>query len=178
MVVVPIALVFVLWWKQSQTPATLGLAAGAFVRSLQQWRVLWIIVSAAFLFLGSNILWHRYILMRGGMYFVWCTVQQLLFQSVIGAVLRERLPNRWLGAGLAGLLFATLHLPNPVLVPATFFWGAFCYRVFEGCRSVFALALLQVMLSSMLLWETPYDLNRGFRTGPSYDLAAAGVGRR
>jgi membrane protease YdiL (CAAX protease family) len=165
---VPIAVLLLLWRKQSQTPESLGLRFGALVQSFRQWQILWILCTVLFLYLGRDILGSRYIFFRGCLYFVWCVLQQLLYQSVICAVLRKRVSKPWTAALLSGALFAVLHLPNPVLVPATFVWGVFAFMLFQGCRSVLALALLQMMLSSMLLWVAPYHLTRGFRTGPSY----------
>jgi membrane protease YdiL (CAAX protease family) len=167
-VVIPVALVGLLWRRQSQTPASLGLRFSSFVLSLRQWYVLWILSTALFLFLGRHVIFNTSILLRGCLYFIWCTLQQLLYQSVIWAVVRKRLASRWTAALVSGLVFASLHIPNPVLIPGTLLWGVFSSLLFENCRSVIGLALLQVMLSSMLMWVTPYHLHRGFRTGPSY----------
>jgi hypothetical protein len=150
-VVIPVALVLLLWRRQSQTPASLGLR-----------------FSSLFLFLGRHILFNTSILLRGCLYFIWCALQQLLYQSVIWAVVRKRLASRWAAAIVSGLVFALLHIPNPVLVVGTLVWGVFSSLLFENCRSIFGLALLQVMISSMLMWVTPYHLHHGFRTGPSY----------
>jgi hypothetical protein len=167
-VLIPIALLLVLWRKQQQTPATLGLALSECRRAFRQWRWLWLITVALFLLLGRSVLGDPKILLRGCLYFVWCSLQQLLFQSVVCAVLRKRVSRCWMAALIAGLVFSLLHLPNPILMPATLLWGICCCLMFEKCQSIFALALLQVMLSSILIWVTPPALSRDFRTGPSY----------
>ena len=169
--IIPIALVLLLWRRQSQTTASLGLSISALLRSFRQWSILWLLCICAFLFLGRHILWDKHVLFRGCLYFIWCCLQQMLYQSVICRVIRQRLANPWLAALLSGLLFAALHLPNPVLITATFVWGAVSCVMFGKVNSVLALALLQVMLSSMLMWLTPYHLHHGFRTGRSYYLA-------
>lgn len=167
-VVVPVALTFFLWRIQKQTPASLGLSASAFIRSFSQWRVLWLITIPLFLFLGRHILPDVHVLFRGVIYFVWCSVQQLLYQSVICRVVRGEVAAGAAVPLVSGFIFALLHLPNPVLVPATFIWGFCACVLFVKCRSALALALLQVMLSSMLMWLTPYQWHHGFRTGPSF----------
>ncbi len=92
----------------------------------------------------------------------------LVFQSMTYVPLRNSLTDRRVAASLAGVAFALAHAPNPVLVPATLAWGIAACLLFERCRSVWGLALLQVMLSSMLMWATPPRLHHGFRIGPYY----------
>ena len=166
--VVPVFLVGWLWRSQSQTVFQLGLSLAEFRRALREWRLMWLGTLGLFLFLGRTILFSTpHIAYRGGVYFVWCLLQQTLFQSAICSPLRQRL-SRLPAAGLAGIAFALLHLPNPVLVPGTLVWGAAACLLFEKARSVIGLAVLQVMLSSMLLWISPYSLSHGFRVGPFY----------
>ncbi len=166
-VLAPLLLVGILWRSEKQTPASLGLAVEPFLRSFRDWRMLWIFTSALFLFLGRHTLASGYVLVRGCFYFGWCAIQQMLFQSVICSPLRKALPAN-IAVLFAALFFAVLHWPNPILVPATFIWGALSMLLFEKCRTVFSIALLQVMWSSMLLWLAPYHLTHGFRIGPWY----------
>jgi len=167
-VIFPILLTVLLWRRQSQTLESLGLRFSAFVLSLRQWYILWIATALLFVFLGWHILFNIRVLLRGCVYFVWCLLQQVAFQSAVYSVLRKHLRQNWAAALLAGLVFALLHAPNPVLMLATFAWGFASSVLFESCRSVLGLALLQVMLSSMLLWVVPYRLHHGLRVGPSY----------
>jgi hypothetical protein len=169
-VVFPIALVLLLWRRQSQTLDSLGLRLSAFILSLRKWYVLWILIAALFLFLGWHVLFSLNILARGAVYFAFCVVQQLVYQSVVYTVVRKTLKQRWTAALISGLIFALLHAPNPVLMLGTLFWGVCSSLLFENCRTVFGLALLQVMLSSMLMWLTPVQLHHRFRVGPSYYL--------
>ena len=171
-IVVPIALIALLWRRQSQTLDSLGLGFPAFVRSLRLWRVLWIVSALLFLLIGRHALFSVHVLLRGCVYFVWCVVQQLAFQSVVYSVFRKDL-GRWAAALVAGLVFALLHSPNPVLMAGTLVWGFASGLLFDNCRSVVGLALLQVMFSSLLLWLAPYELHHGLRVGPSYYRWAA-----
>jgi membrane protease YdiL (CAAX protease family) len=168
-VVFPIALVLLLWRKQQQTLDSLGLRFSAFILSLSRWRVLWILAVALFLTLGWHLLFNLNILARGGIYFAWCFVQQLIYQSVVYSVLRKTM-KPWAAALISGIVFALLHIPNPVLILGTLLWGVVSCLLFENCRTVLGLALLQVMFSSTLMWLTPVELHHRFRIGPSYYL--------
>lgn len=167
-VMVPIALTLLLWFRQSQTWDSLGLRFSNFGACFGRWAILWILTTAIFLSLGRHILFHVKILERGAIYFIWCAVQQLLYQSIVCAVLRKSVTPRWAAALVSGVVFGVLHAPNPVLMPGTFLWGVVSFFLFEDCPSVYGLALLQVMLSSTLIWSTPIYLHRGFRVGPSF----------
>lgn len=170
-VVFPIALVLLLWRKQSQTLDSLGLRFSAFILSLRRWRVLWIPTVSLFLILGWHIVFHfNILLLRGCLYFAWCFVQQLIYQSVVYTVLRKTLKQRWAAALISGFVFALLHIPNPVLMVGTLVWGVVSSVLYEDCRTALGLALLQVMFSSMLMWLTPLQLHHRFRVGPSYYL--------
>ncbi len=178
-VVFPIALIVLLWCRQSQNLGSLGLRWSALVLSLRRWRALWIVTLVLFLFLGWHTLFRFSVLLRGCVYFAWCILQQLAFQSVVYSVLRKHLQSRVAAALVAGLVFALLHAPNPVLMAGTLVWGVVSCLLFESCRSVLGLALLQVMFSSMLLWLVPHEAHHGLRVGPSYyRWAAPGSGAR
>lgn len=71
-------------------------------------------------------------------------------------------------AFLTGIIFAAVHWPNPVLVAGTFGWGVASALLFERWRSIWALGLAQVPLSSLLLAVTPGSWNHGFHIGPFY----------
>jgi membrane protease YdiL (CAAX protease family) len=106
--------------------------------------------------------------LRGALlYFLWSCLQQLTLQSMIYLPLRTALPPIK-AAFFTGLIFAVVHAPNPVLVVGTLIWGMAAPLLFERWRSIWALGLAQVALSSLLLQLTPYRLNHGFRIGPFY----------
>jgi membrane protease YdiL (CAAX protease family) len=109
-----------------------------------------------------------HLLLRGCIYFAWCVLQQLLFQNLVYRRIRQSLGAGWGAAVLAGTLFASAHLPNPVLVPATLIWGTISARIFERFPNLVAIALLQTLLSSLLLWLTPLTWNHQFHIGPGY----------
>jgi hypothetical protein len=156
------------WRSQSDTLVSLGLGWPHVACSFRRWATLWLVCTALFLYIGRNRLYDVRILERGAMYFVWCLIQQTVYQTIVYRSLRDNLRSRWVAAAVAGVAFSLVHAPNPILVGGTLIWGIASSLLFEVCPSAPALALLQVMLSSMLMWLTPYDLHHGFRIGPFY----------
>ena len=165
--------VAVSWRRRSLTPGSLGLGWEEFRASGRRWGVVWIFSVSLFLILGYRSLfsfaapdaWRR--VLRLG------AAQQVVYQSMTYLPLRDNLKSRGLAAGLAGVAFSIMHVPNPVLVPATYVWGVASSLLFERCRTVWGLALLQTMLASTLFWITPPELNRDFQIGPYYCEALA-----
>ena len=51
---------------------------------------------------------------------------------------------------------------------ATALWGAISSYLFERWPSIVALALIQLMFSSLLYELTPWEWHHGFRVGPGY----------
>ena len=162
------------WRRRRLAPADLGLGWRDLVASAAEWRCWWIPITVLFLVLGNRRLLQFSALRSGAVYFAWSAAQQVVYQSMTYLLLRRRL-KAGNAAALSGVAFALAHLPNPVLVPATLLWGAASCLLFERRRSIWGLALMQKMLSSMLMWVTPRDLHHGFRIGPYYYLESAGT---
>jgi hypothetical protein len=101
-------------------------------------------------------------------YACWCVFQQLLLQNMTYRRLRDGLGASWSTSSIAGVMFALAHIPNPILVPATFLWGTVSTRLFESRPSVPVLGVTQALLSAMLFLITPVALNGQFRVGPGY----------
>ena len=118
------------------------------------------------------VCWMRaipaHLVYRWFVYLSWCIIQQLLFQNMVYRRLAAAFGSSWRTSICAGALFAALHIPNPILVPATFLWGTVSTRMFESRPSIPALPLWQALLSILLYWLTPVELNHQFRVGPGY----------
>lgn len=166
-VLVPLA-VALSWRRRSLTPRSLGLGWSDFRASARRWSAIWLFSIVVFVVLGRERLLRLEALTHGALYFAWAAAQQVVYQSMTYLPLRDNLKRPTLAAGLAGIAFAIMHVPNPVLVPATYVWGVASSLLFERTRSIWGLALLQMMLASTLFWITPRDLNREFRIGPYY----------
>jgi membrane protease YdiL (CAAX protease family) len=160
-----------------ETMASLGLGLREARAAISEWAVP-LVACAVALFLASLLAVHRLDLLidRGLPYFVWCVLQQLLLQNMVYRRVRITFGPVWTSYALTGCLFAAAHLPNPILVPATLFWGTVSAWLFERRRSIISIALLQTVLSSMLLWMTPASLNHQFHVGPGYWRHHSAVG--
>lgn len=153
----------------------LGLGWRELIASFAAWRWLWVACALLFVALGYGFVFRWSALEGGLIYLAWSAAQQVVYQSMTYLPLRRQLRKAAPAAALAGVGFALVHAPNPVLLPATLVWGAASSLLFERCRSVWGLALMQVMLSSVLMWVTPPDLHRGFRIGPYYYMDSTGT---
>ncbi len=166
---VPLALVVVSFVWHSESMQSLGLSLRALAGAASAWR--WWIASCAVSLL--ILTWFEtatsiHVIYRWCGYACWCVLQQLLFQNMAYRRLREGLGPSWTTSGIAGVLFAAAHIPNPILVPATFLWGTVSTRMFEARPSVPVLGVTQALLSAMLYVVTPVALNGQFLVGPGY----------
>ena len=145
-----------------------GLSPRRFLEALVDWRYLWLTALLALALILQQRLADPQMLARGGAYFAWCSLQQFVYQNLVHRRIRASFhpgPRAW---WLSGLIFGLVHWPNPVLVPATALWGALSSYLFERWPSVLALALLQLLLSSLLYELTPWQWHHGFRVGPKF----------
>ena len=72
---------------------------------------------------GSRPQLPLHVIYRWCGYACWCVLQQLLFQNMAYRRLRDGLGASWKTSSIAGAMFAAAHIPNPILVPATFLVG-------------------------------------------------------
>jgi hypothetical protein len=163
-----LALVAVSFVWHSETAASLGLSLQASWAAIAAWRWWLAACLAAPLFLAWWQSTPRQVIYRWFGYLCWCVLQQLLFQNMTYRRLRAGLGASWRTSAFAGALFGAAHIPNPVLVPATFLWGTVSTRMFEARRSVPVLGTCQALLSALLYGLTPVALNGKFRVGPGY----------
>jgi len=169
---IPLALVAASFVWHSETAASLGLSFRAAWDAIAAWRwwLVAVLVPAVLLALWQDT--PRHLVYRWFGYLCWCIVQQLLLQNMAYRRLREGLGASWRTSAYAGALFGAAHMPNPVLMPATFLWGTVSTRMFEARRSVPVLGVCQALLSASLYSITPVALNGQFRVGPGYWAAA------
>jgi membrane protease YdiL (CAAX protease family) len=154
------------------TWSQLGLGWTGFRRSL--WAAGLAAVAGALMLVGAR--WagtlHVYPLRRlylevAAGYLVWTLEQEFMLQSFFFLRLEKLLGSRkavWAGAAL----FAIAHIPNPVLVPATFAAGlAFC-AVFRKYRNLYTLAIAQAILGICLAAAVPDALHHHMHVGIGY----------
>lgn len=100
--------------------------------------------------------------------FAWGLLQQYVLQSFI-----NRRAQIVFGKGAASIvivaaLFALLHLPNPLLMCATFLGGLIWAAVYQRAPNLYALALSHAALTWVLISTLPADALRGLRVGYKY----------
>ena len=165
----PLALVVLSFFWHSESMESLGLSLRTLMGALVAWR--WWLASCAvslciLLWIETSTSIHAVYRWCG--YACWCVLQQLLLQNMTYRRLRAGLGASWTTSSIAGVMFAAAHIPNPILVPATFLWGTVSTRLFEARPSVPVLGVTQALLSAMLYILTPVALNGQFRVGPAY----------
>jgi hypothetical protein len=103
-----------------------------------------------------------------GKYFSWCLLQQFVLQSFFANRLILILKDERRAAWANGVIFATVHIPNPVLVPVTLLGGYLLTRIFLSTRNLVPLAMAQAIVGSLLAVAVPGSWHHGLRVGPGY----------
>ena len=101
-------------------------------------------------------------------YGAWCCFQQYLTQSYFHNRLMLFVRNRHVSSALVGVMFSAAHLPNAVLMIATFVAGVVFAEVFARHRNIWPLALAQAVGGLLLAAVVPDALIHHMRVGPGY----------
>lgn len=155
------------------TPKTLGWRADTLKRSAREAGIFFGVAIAIVLVLAfargmpKHLLWSA-VAEHLWTYFAFCLLQQVALNSFINNRLISLIRKPWLSSLIAGLVFASAHLPNPVLVPITLIGGVAMAWLFRRNRNVLTLALGQALVGSMLAWAFPPAWIHHLRVGPGY----------
>jgi membrane protease YdiL (CAAX protease family) len=101
-------------------------------------------------------------------YFAFCVLQQVALNSFLSNrafFLTKRMPT---SALITGTIFAILHWPNPVLMPATLVAGLVMSCLFLRERNILPLAVWHMILGILVGWSLPIGWHHGLRVGPGY----------
>ena len=99
-------------------------------------------------------------------YALWAFVQQILLQDVFLRRLLILIPSKpHLAALVAAVLFASAHLPNPILTPITLLWGFLSCLLFLHYRNIIPLAIAHAALGITLAITIPPPLIHNMRVG-------------
>ena len=101
-------------------------------------------------------------------YALWAFIQQILLQDVFLRRLLILLPSPRFAALAAALLFASAHLPNPILTPITLLWGFISCLLFLRYRNIIPLAIAHATLGITLAITIPAPLIHNMRVGLGY----------
>jgi len=118
---------------------------------------------------ASRLASPRAWLMFGG-YLVWCSFQQYLTQSYFHRRLMRVMRSPHLRSFAIGLLFAGAHIPNPVLMAATFAGGFVFAEIFTRHPNIWPLAFVQAVAGFLIGALSPPWIIHSMRVGPGYFL--------
>lgn len=151
----------------------IGVRAAGFLRSF------WIVVvalalAAAGIAIASHLhtLHHPHgailSLMAFWGYVIWSFVQQLLLQGYFLLRLLRLMPSKGWAAMAAAGIFAAAHIPNPILTPLTFVWGAAACFIFLRYRNIFSLGLAHAIFGITIAIAVPSPVTHRMRVGRGY----------
>lgn len=101
-------------------------------------------------------------------YLIWALMQQFLVQSFFFLRLEQLLHSGRRAVFVTALLFSSAHIPNPVLVPVTLIGGLLLSELFCRYRTIYLLAVAQVLVALSLLISVPATVMRDMRVGIGY----------
>ncbi|HLJ76380.1 MAG TPA: CPBP family glutamic-type intramembrane protease [Acidobacteriaceae bacterium] len=101
-------------------------------------------------------------------YGIWALIQQFILQVYVLLRLLRLGLSRPRAIGVAALMFAVAHIPNPVLTPAVIVWGTVSCLLYLRYRNLYAIALAHGMLGMCLAITVPNGINHHMRVGLGY----------
>lgn len=165
--------IIIITWRAFEGRKAMGFRAENFGRSL------WIAaaalaVCAASVFVAAKT--HTLRLPNGPMafvmtyfaYAVWAGAQQFLLQSFFLLRFLRVIPRPALAALAASFLFATAHVPNPLLVGLTILWGFAACLLFLRYRNIYPLMMAHAILGITVAMTIPGPVDHNMRVGLGY----------
>lgn len=101
------------------------------------------------------------------LYAFWALQQEFILQCFFFVELQELLGTRW-AIVAAAVLFATAHLPNPMLTACTLMMALLFAAAFARYRNLYVLGIAHAILGLALAISVPDDLHRHMRVGLGY----------
>ncbi|MFY9853942.1 MAG: CPBP family intramembrane glutamic endopeptidase [Terracidiphilus sp.] len=163
----------VITWRSYEGLKAMGLSGENFFRSL------WVVGLALFgTAVAVALAFMRHTLQLPGSpvlfvksyagYAIWAFGQQFLLQCFFLPRFLRLLPNARLAAVVAATIFAAAHLPNPILVPVTLFWGFAASLFFLTYRDLYTLAMAHAILGITIGLTVPGPVDHNMRVGLGY----------
>ena len=105
---------------------------------------------------------------HAGEYLVWALAQQFILQDFFLTRLLRLMPTTSAAVLTAAGLFASAHIPNPLLVAATMVWVVISCTLFLLYRDLLTLGIAHALLGLSLAFTLPAPLHHQMRVGLGY----------
>jgi hypothetical protein len=172
-------LVFPVWMLASflahgDTPKTMGWRADNLWPATKRSAIVFATCIAALFLAGASLgalhrpVHHLLVPRHFFGYMAFCLLQQVALNSYLTNRLLSVMSSPAMASLLAGIIFAALHWPNPVLVPLTFIGGVAMVWLFTRDRNIIPLAIGQGILGTLVWWAFPVAWHHGLRVGPGF----------
>ena len=99
---------------------------------------------------------------------VWALIQQYSLQGFINRRAQLVLGRGTKSVLLVAMIFAILHLPNPLLTVATLVGGILWAFTYQRTPNLFALSISHALISLLLVFALPNSVLKGLRVGFRY----------
>jgi membrane protease YdiL (CAAX protease family) len=173
----PLALIAASWLVHRDNAESLGLKRFQFAGYGSLWIILGggaVVVMILGVSVNRQVLWKQDVVLGLPLRFVAYLAPALFQQIILNGFFVNRMhtlvPNRITTALLCGLLFCSIHAPNPVLVPLTLLGGTVCSYYFLRNRNLYPLALGHAALAAVAFCFLPQAWHHQFRVGMEYYL--------
>src|SRR6202166_2427542 len=102
-------------------------------------------------------------------YLVWSLLQQFMLQDYFLLRLLPLMPGKAAAAvSAAAILFASVHIPNPVLMLGTLLWGMAACILFLRYRDLYSLGVAHCLLGICIAVTVPAHIHHGMHVGLGY----------
>ncbi|HKP38444.1 MAG TPA: CPBP family glutamic-type intramembrane protease, partial [Pyrinomonadaceae bacterium] len=114
--------------------------------------------------------WHptRFLIIQLVLGFGWGLVQQYVLQGFLNRRAMTVLGKGWTSVFVIAAVFATLHLPNPLLTAITFAAGIIWSAVYQRVPNLFAVAISHSIMTWLVVSTIPPSALNQLRVGIRY----------
>lgn len=101
-------------------------------------------------------------------YIVWAIAQEFILLDFVLVRVRRLTSTPGRAIAITALLFAGVHIPNPLLVPLTVVWGWIACWLFLRYRGLFTLGVTHGLLGLVIAIGVPNSIHHHMRVGLGY----------